>query len=493
MKVFNFCLLFFIITIINGDVFESTYSINHQYPASLKNSFENFQNDKDIQNTLWSFYAENLNSKQVVIDFSSNKSLIPASTLKVLTTATAYEILGKSYRFSTILKHSGTIDENGVLQGDLIISGDGDPSIGSSYFGNWVNANSIFQAFYNSINKLGIKEINGNIIGDASHWGYMLQPTGYLWEDIGNHFGAGTSSLNYKENKLKLTFKSGNKIGDKAELISSEPHPIGIEWINNVTTAASNTGDNVYIFGAPFQKFRIINGTMPAARSSFDVFASDPDPAHRFASDFKTFLISKNIKISGNEKSNYLQTETKTQNIYTHRSPELDLIARFVNQRSNNLSAESLLRAIGTKFGNSNYQESADAILNYWKNKNINIDGIVLKDGSGLSRTNLLSTKFLVDVLKYIYYSDYYDSYKNSLALAGKTGTLQNAFKASSAENNYIGKTGSMGGIRSYAGFINNKSGETICFAFIVNGHTLKTAEIRKKMETLIISLSDSE
>lgn len=493
MKVINFSVLFFLITFINSDIIKS--SENFQTPVSNKfnDAFQKFEKDKDLQSAIWSFYAENLSSKQVVIDFSSGKSLIPASTLKVLTTATAYEILGKSYRFSTILKHSGTIDKNGVLQGDLIISGDGDPTVGSTYFGSRVNADNIFQSFLSSMLKLGIKEVNGNIIGDASLWGFMLQPTGYLWEDIGNHFGAGASSLNYKDNKLKLTFKSGNRLGDKADLISSDSHPINIEWINNVTTAASNTGDNVYIFGAPFQKFRIINGTMPAGRNSFDVFASDPDPAHRFASDFKNFLISKNFKISGFEKSIYIPNDEKTSIISTHFSPELDLIARFVNQRSNNLSSESLLRAIGAKFGNSNYQESADAILNYWKSKNISLDGVVLKDGSGLSRNNLMSTKFLVDVLKHIYNSDYFEFYKNSLALAGKSGTLQNAFKNTSAENNFFGKTGSMGGIRSYAGFINNKSGDTICFAFIVNGHTLKNAEIRKKMETLIISLSDSE
>jgi len=493
MKVLNFSLLFFLITFFNSDIIKSSENFQTPISNNFNDAFQNFEKDKDLQTAIWSFYAYNLNSSKTIIDFNSNKALVPASTLKVLTTATAYEVLDKSFQFKTDLKYSGFIDNNGILQGDIIISSDGDPTIGCSYFGNRVNVDNIFQNFYNSLIKLGIKEINGNIIGDASLWGYMLQPSGYLWEDIGNHFGAGASSLNYKENKLKLSFKSGNRIGDKAELINSDSHPLSIEWINNVTTAASNTGDNVYIFGAPFQNQRVINGTMPAGRSSFDVFASDPDPALRFASDFKNYLLSKNIKVSGKELSLYIKSETKTLNIYTHKSPILDLIARFVNQRSNNLSAESLLRAIGTKFGNSNYQESADFVINYWKTKNINIEGIVLKDGSGLSRTNQLSTRFLVDVLTYIYNSEYYEVFKSSLALAGKSGTLQNAFKNTSAENNFIGKTGSMGGIRSYAGYINNKSGEPICFAFIVNGHTLKTAEIRKKMETLIISLSDSE
>lgn len=491
----RFLYFFILLVLFYSSSFSSAdYHSEKSGQPSLFEALNRFKNDKDLQNSTWSFYAYNLNRNTVIADFNSNAVLVPASLMKVVTTAAAYQLLGELYQFNTYLMHNGVISTDGVLKGDLIIKGTGDPTIGSGNFEKYYSINSIFEFILNALFEIGIKEIEGNIIADASEWGFIFQPRGYLWEDIGNHYGAGVSALNYKENRIRLSFKSGKNIGDKAELINAENHPFPIQWINNVTTAGRNTGDNVYVFGAPFQSLRIINGTIPADRDSFHVFVSDPDPALRFAHDLKEFLVSKNFKVGGSVKSNYFKNNLQHSIIATHKSPIIHVINQYINQYSDNVSAESVFRAIGIDQNNNpDYNTTAESIISFWDKKGVNTNGIVIRDGSGLSRTNLLNTRFLVEILNNMYLHDSFILFYSSLATAGRTGTLKNSFIKSSAENNFIGKTGTMRGVRSYAGYIKNKSGEMISFAFIVNGHNLRISEIRNKMEKLIISISESE
>jgi serine-type D-Ala-D-Ala carboxypeptidase/endopeptidase (penicillin-binding protein 4) len=454
------------------------------------------ENDKSMVGTHWGFCAYNLNKKQYVAQKNCDLRLVPASVLKVFTTISAYEIYGHEATFETHLYYDGTISGEGVLDGDLVIYGTGDPSIACDYFGNSFSALTVFSSFKNALVKAGIRKINGNIIGDASLWGYMLQAPGYLWEDLGNYYGAGSSSLNYNENKLRVSFKPGRAVGDSADLLSITPHPIEPVWINNVTTAASNTGDNVYIYGTPFQKVRLLTGTVPAGKTDFTVWASDPDPALRLVSDFQDYLSKSGIQVSGKSSSEYVSTrydKGSMKLIHTHHSPSIKEISRYVNHKSHNVSAESLFRYCGMKLNNSSsYEETAKALLDYWMKKGIKTGQIVVKDGSGLSRTNMITTDFLVDMLVYTYQQVWFQDFYDILPVAGKDGTLRTNFKGTSVENNMRGKSGFLQGVRSYTGYVHNRSGELIAFAVIVNGHMLKNNAIRMKLEKLIISLSDS-
>jgi D-alanyl-D-alanine carboxypeptidase/D-alanyl-D-alanine-endopeptidase (penicillin-binding protein 4) len=141
----------------------------------------------------------------------------------------------------------------------------------------------------------------------------------------------------------------------------------------------------------------------------------------------------------------------------------------------------------------SNYEIIGEALKEYFKSKGIRVDNIFIKDGSGLSRTNMLTTDFLVDMLVYSNKESYFKFLYEVLAVAGVDGTLKNSFQGTSAMNNFRGKTGSMNGVRSYTGYITNKSGDLIAFAVIVNGNILKSYDIRNKLEKLIIALADSE
>ncbi len=465
--------------------------------GDIQAAIKTLENDKSMIGAQWSFCAYNFDTEQYVAEHNTNLRLVPASVLKVFTTISAFDILGIDSSFETELHYSGQISPEGVLNGDIIIKGKGDPTVACDFYGSKTSSVVIFQQFKNAIDKAGIKSVNGSIIGDASLWGYLLQAPGYMWEDLGNYYGAGASSLNYGENKLKVAFRPGRNVGDSAALISITSHPMDPHWVNNVTTAGSNTGDNVYIYGTPLQKVRFLTGTVPAGKTEFTVWASDPDPALRYAYDFQEFLKKSGIQISKNCRSEYIegwQNKTSSTVLYTHKSPTIKEISKLVNHKSHNVSAESIYRLLGMKLKKTIiWEEISKSLMAYWKNKGIQTDNLLITDGSGLSRTNMITTAFLVDMLKYAHSQAWFDDLYEILPIAGKDGTLRTNFTGTSVVNNMHGKSGLLKGVRSYTGYVHNRSGQLIAFAVIANGHMLTNADIRKKLENLVVALSDSE
>ncbi len=484
-----------------GDVFRNTAGgvpppgIN-QTDTNIDDAIKILENDKSMNGSQWSFCAYNLSKQTWVADKNSGVRLVPASVLKVFTTISAYDILGFQTTFQTQLLIRGLIDETGVLHGDLIIRGYGDPTIACDHFGKPASALTVFTNFKDAVISAGITSVDGSIIGDASIWGPMLQAPGYMWEDLGNYYGAGSSSLNYNENKLKVTFKPGKAVGDSAGILFITPHPFQPQWINTVTTAGASTGDNVYIYGSPFQKVRYLTGTVPAEKSEFTVWASDPDPALRFAGDFRDFLITNGISISKNAVSIYQpgwSGKDSLKLLTTHYSPSIKDISKWTNHKSHNVSAESVFKLLGIRLKKTaDWTNISDALLKHWQSKNINVSNVVITDGSGLSRTNMITTKFLVDLLLYAHKQSWFQDFYSILPIAGKDGTLKTNFLGTSAEGNMHGKSGLLNGVRSYTGYVTNKSGEMIAFAVIANGHMLSNSDIRKKLEKLVVSLSDS-
>jgi len=475
-------------------LFATTVSYTQNKQHNVHTELEKWKKSSSFESASWAFSAYNITKDSLIVSHNQQLRLVPASVLKLLTTGTMLEI-AKDFRFKTIFGYKGIISETGVLHGDIIVKGFGDPTPGNPFFGSETALDSIFAQVHRKLKQLQISSINGNIIADASVFGFILQPHGYLWEDLGNHYGAGVSSLNFKENKLKITFQPGQSVGSPAQIIQTEFHPDTIEYINLVTTGARNTGDNAYVFGVPLQKKHIILGTIPSGRKEFDIYGANPNPPFSFGHALLTYLRMHGFSVSGSVHVKYTkdtQAENEFNEMYTHISPHISRIIQLINTESHNMSSESVLRCIGyIHKQQTDYKTAAESVKEIWKSAGIETSQLQIEDGSGLSRKNLLTTEFLITYLTSISTREYFKTFHNSLAIAGRTGTLANWFKDSVAENNLRAKTGSMSGIRSIAGYITNKNGELIAFACIINGHTMSTAQIKRNIETLVISLYD--
>ncbi|NCP46513.1 MAG: hypothetical protein GW818_08885, partial [Flavobacteriales bacterium] len=233
----------------------------------LQNELKALVSDVDLKNASISFYAFDIENNLPVAFYDENRALIPASTLKLLTTATAFEILGKETRFKTSILYQGEIDTiNKVLNGNIIINGGGDPALGSHRFQNHYGA--IFRKWAIEIKNLGIDSINGAIITDATIFNNQL-PSTWIWGDIGNYYGAGANGLSVYENFYTLSLKSASEVGGKVEINSVTPKIPNLDLTNNIVSNSVGK-DLAYIYGGPNQFNRLISGSIPKNRNEFN-------------------------------------------------------------------------------------------------------------------------------------------------------------------------------------------------------------------------------
>lgn len=449
-----------------------------------------------LKQAAFSFYVKDLNSGKVVADYNGQMSIPSASTMKLVTTATATQYLGRGYRFKTKLAYTGQIDSiTGVLTGDLYIIGGGDPTLGSKYYNKEGHARDFLIEWADSIKNYGIKGINGRVIADGSKYKYNGVPSGWVWGDLGNYYGAGPSGLTIFDNMCRIEFATGPNAGDSTEIICVRPYIPGLTLQNSVKSADSKK-DNAYVYGAPYSLDWFVQGSIPKGRESFEVKASIPDPEYIAAIEFNQALAEAGIptlyapttarKLM--KEGQFIEAE-KTE-ILTRSSPSLASIMNLVNQRSINLFAEHVLCEISYK--KSGYGSTYNGALfctNYWRSKVGS--GLFMTDGSGLSRSNAVSAQFLVGLLSYMHKSKSAEKFKSSLAIAGKKGTMSSIGRGTSAAGRVYGKSGTMTRIKSYAGYVDSKTGKKLAYAMIINNHSCSNSQVKKYFQYLMVKMAN--
>jgi serine-type D-Ala-D-Ala carboxypeptidase/endopeptidase (penicillin-binding protein 4) len=455
--------------------------------AQLK-SIESWKNDKDLKSASIGICVINTKLNSIEIEHNSHLFLIPASTLKVATTAAALGTLGANYRFETKIVYTGTFDKStGVINGDLIVYGSGDPTLQSEYFTK--DTIQITNKWAQVLKEKGIKEITGKIIGDASYFNRAI-PGNWIWADISNYFGVAPCGLSYNDNKFKVVFCTKDA-GCKADVIKTSPSYLNTTITINSNVIARGTEDEAYVYGDPFSFTKDISGRIPPNKQNYDIEAALPDPALLCAEMLYTSLSKIGIKCNKNKiESNYIKPDSlqTRQWLYSHFSPTLDKIVYFTNLKSNNHYCETLLRIMGK--GNMN--EGLDLVKAYWQKKGLDVSELYMTDGSGLSRANSVTTSFQANLLQKIYAdSSLYKVINPSLPIAGKSGSMSNIGKATFLENNMRAKTGYINRARGYCGYVKTRSGKELAFSILFNHYNCTAKEAKIKIEKFLVELGE--
>ena len=234
----------------------------------LNVAINRLQTDSQFKHATISLFVVESKTGKIIFDKNSQTGLAPASCQKVITGTTAFELLGKDYTYKTNLGYDGKID-SGILAGNIYITGSGDPTLGSWRYSS-TKENIILAEFENAIKQNNILQIKGLVLGDDRMWGTQRTPDGWIWQDIGNYYGAGASALNWRENQYDLILRSGKKIGDSVKISSTTPKFLpGIHLINELTAAEKGSGDNAYIYLAPDAETGFVRGTISVNEDSF--------------------------------------------------------------------------------------------------------------------------------------------------------------------------------------------------------------------------------
>lgn len=463
--------------------------------TSIETQINKFTSDEAFANASVSFEIFDIDANKSLYSFDPNRALITASTAKLFSTASALSILGSNYKPVTKLYSEGELDTDGILHGNLWIRGGGDPSFGSRYFNEPFDRDQVFKNWVDAIVQSGIKKIEGRIIADASEFGYHGVPDGWQWIDMGNYYGAGPSGLTIYDNMIEYTFNIPANIGGAAKLINIRPKIPALEFSNYIV-AAESKADNAYIFGAPYQLQRTGLGSLPAGSSGFVVKGSIPDPELMFSTELHEALVQNGIQIIQDPTTTRFTDHRTNDSFYADKQlihkhtgrPLIDII-KETNFRSINLFAEHMLTMIAREKGKKGSTwEGLKYVDQYWRDK-IDIGGIRIADGSGLSRSNAISAHHFIQLLSYMIKSENGEAFKNSLPISGKSGTLLNVCRGQKAEGRLQAKSGSINGVRSYAGYLRGDSGKLYAFALIVNNANCSSSVLKRKMEVLFNSL----
>ncbi len=439
-------------------------SFSQSIKDKLSLAIKTLEADTQCRHGIMSLYV--IDSKTGAVIFNNNGSvgLAPASCQKIITSVTAFELLGKNYTYKTSLAYNGKID-NGRLTGNIIITGNGDPTLGSWRYEN-TKENVLLNKFTKALKDEGINEITGEVLTDNNAWETQTIPGGWIWEDIGNYYGAGTSALNWRENQYDLILRSGKRIGDSVEIVSTNPAFLqGVNLINELTSAGAGSGDNTIIYMPPGAQTGYIRGTIPVNQNHFIVSGSMPDGALQLTTTLYDFICHDSSYNNSNNSNQKVKSPIKT--FFTHTSPNFDSINYYFLKRSINLYGEALIKTIAykkTKQGSTD--TGVNVIKDFWSKHGIEKTALNIFDGSGLSPANRVTAVALTAVLQYAKKQSWFSSFYNALPVI-------NSIKM---------KSGSIGGVSSYTGFIKDKNGNEYTFAFIINNFNGSYYAMKQKM-----------
>jgi len=416
----------------------------------LSSVMKNFTADAQMKHAIVGLYVVNTTNNTVVFDYNGDVGLAPASTQKIITAATALELLGTNYQYKTKLGYTGRL-KGDSLNGDIIIDPSGDPSFGSSRY-QTTNLDML-QRWTEKFAATGIKVVKGDIVINDTAWGTQTLPGGWIWDDMGNYYGAGSGAFNWLENKYQLQLKPGKKLGDKAEIIGADPGLYHVELESELTTGPRGSGDNAYIYLSPYGTKGYVRGTIPLGEDPFTIQGSFPDAAFQFKEFWKEKLYTKQIECL-QFLSDTKRAKSDTVWLDTIYSPNMDSLVYWFMQKSINLYGEAMLKTIaGQQTGMATTEKGVDVIRKFWQERGINKAALRILDGSGLSPQNRVTAKSLVQVLAYAKQQPWFDAYFASFP-------VYNGMKL---------KSGTISGAKAFAGYHTAKDGTSYAVAIIVN------------------------
>ena len=439
-----------------------------------------------------SVLVKNLRTGETYATYRSDNVLPPASTMKLLTTATALEMLGADFRFETTIETDGKLSADGTLEGNLYLRGTGDPTLGSQKVGNQM----FLCKWAQQMALLGLRRVKGAVVADMSFFDGDATNPGWLWEDIGNYYAPGIFSLAYMDNTMNVQLRSAAR-GTVAEVVKTIPEVPEVTFENHIL-CTSIQYDGAYVHGMPYNNVRYLTGSVPSDRGIFGVKGDLPNPGLLLARHFTARLREAGITVD--REAEYItvpQTDANGNSVerdvlYTHLSEPLSEIVAETNINSNNLYAEQVFRYLGSRIATpTTIRNSQDIVSAFWRNRKIDMSACTVQDGCGLSPVDAMSASVFVALLTYMYKSASAEAFKASLPVAGESGTLRGFGVGTALEHRLRAKSGTTSKIKSYAGYIDTADGETLVFAVIVHNPKGKVKNAQAQIQRFLTQLVD--
>jgi serine-type D-Ala-D-Ala carboxypeptidase/endopeptidase (penicillin-binding protein 4) len=464
-----------------------SYSTLPEFYSQMDDIFS----DPSFSNSTWGVLIQSLETGEYFYKRNADKLLLPASSLKIFTTAAGLILLGPEYRFTTNIYKRGSIDGS-ILKGDIVIQGRGDPTISGRFYGD--DMMTVYNLWADSLINLGIDEIDGNIIGDDSEFDDRGLGEGWSWDDESYWYSAQSSAISFNDNCVDISVAVSKD--KKSAKINVEPFTKYVIVTNQVMVVPKDSTTNIDVYRERGTNLITISGTIKENSDTVKTFCTVNNPTQYAMVILKSILERRGIIIKGSpmvvedlpRPVDYKQTEL----LFTNYSPPLREIIKVVNKNSQNFYAEQILKTIGLEAGHFGTTENGIEVeLDIFKDMGINTDGMNIVDGSGLSRLDFVTPRNFNSLLNYMYKSKYYIPFYNSLPIAGVDGTLGTRLKNTKAEGKIRAKTGYLTAVRSLCGYALTGDNEPVSFSIIVNNFNVPVKLAENLQDLVCLRLSN--
>ena len=484
--------------------------------TELQSRIEQIAHQPALEPGFFAVKIVSLDTGSVIYEQDAHKFVRPASNMKLYTVATAFDRLTPDYHFITSV-YAKEKPEDGKVKGDLVVYGRGDPSIAARF-----NNGDYFKGINDLADRVvaaGVKRIRGDLVGDESYFNGAPQGSGWEWDDLTWSYGAQVSALTVNDNAIDLTVKPGDKVGAPVVITTGPPSSTFMTINNRATTSARGSKNELQLYRGVGENTLEVTGSLPLGDTGFIGGVAIPDPALAFVSMLRDALIKRGVKIDGrvrtvNSRSDRslfinglmpLVQPTGGQpsgpvEIASLQSPSFSLIAAHTLKPSQNQYTELILRSLSKLplVGRSNApsahqsdeESGLEVVRNFLHQAGVGDSDLVLSDGSGLSRNDMITANATVQLLTFMSKHRYFAQFRDALPIAGVDGTLRTRMKGTPAEGNVRAKTGSLSSVASLSGYVTTAAGEHLVFSMMLNNYPDAGAVRRDSIDAIAILLA---
>ncbi|MDR8390393.1 D-alanyl-D-alanine carboxypeptidase/D-alanyl-D-alanine-endopeptidase [Aliifodinibius sp. S!AR15-10] len=446
-------------------------------------------NQSRANDAFWSIAVKD-STGQLLEGYHHDKLVRPASNLKLLTSAAILDQLGSDFQYNTYIYGVGS-QEGETWKGDLIIRGSGDPSISGRFYEEY--RFHVFEEFVNQLDSLGIRRVEGNLIGNDSYFDQQPYPKGWSWEDLSFYYGVEISALSFNNNAVDLEVFADGEVGSAPRIQWFPFDTDYVEFLNDQTISPGSTEYDEFYRRMPGTNTIMLGSRLPKGyfeEESLSVL----NASHFFMDTFRKYLEKSGIDIAGQIiVDNQLRDwdSERFQVLAEHRSKPLAVLLNEVNTESSNFYTEMMLKtAAAEKYGTQGSTELGISLVREFAHSmGMDTTDVEMSDGSGMASSTLLTPNDLTEFLVRMQAHPEFHSYQKSLAIAGFNGTLKHRFRGTPLEDNVSGKTGYVSGVRSLSGYMTSSSGQKVIFSIYTNNYTNKTSYIDRLHQQLLMQI----
>lgn len=444
----------------------------------------------------WGLLIVDTETGETLYQQNADRYFVPASNMKLFTTALALAKLGPDYRFHTTLETSGAIS-NSVLTGNVVLVGRGDPNLSNRKFPYQLKEEfdgppeKVLAELADGLVAKGVKEISGDVIGDDSYFPRERYPSGWEIDDMVWEYGAAISSIVVDDNTVTLTLTPGDQPGSPVQASESPATPDFLVE-NDVVTSALDVKSDLTLTREPGASLVVVKGTMPAKSSPRKLVLAVEEPAQHAATVLKRLLEDRGVRVDGIARARHEAAKTQEDPtiLAEHVSVSLGDAVKLINKISQNLHTEMLLRTVARLNG---IWATPDDLMkvpqDFYASAGISPDDVVQSDASGLSRHDLVTPRAIVALLTFAQKQPWFETYFNSLPVAGVDGTLEDRMKNTPAAGHIHAKTGSVEHVRTLSGFADTPNGRRLIFSFLSNNQAGKNHEAADALTGLCVAM----